>query len=90
MVSSIYIQKDSNIFSPRDSRPNVMTVSPPPAYLGGDVVARQKIGPAPFTAPGQPVFQHGFPLARSALGEGRGLSYCVDEAVRGVEEAAPC
>jgi len=39
------------------------------------------------TAPNQPGFQHGLALAQAALEEGVEVSlYCVDEAVRGLDE----
>jgi sulfur relay (sulfurtransferase) complex TusBCD TusD component (DsrE family) len=47
----------------------------------------KKLGLLLSTAPGQPGFQHGLRLAEAALEEGAEVYlYCVDEAVRGVEE----
>jgi sulfur relay (sulfurtransferase) complex TusBCD TusD component (DsrE family) len=47
----------------------------------------KKLGLLLSTSPGQPGFQHGLRLAESALEEGVEVYlYCVDEAVRGVEE----
>jgi len=47
----------------------------------------KKLGLLLSTPPGQPGFQHGLCLAEAALEEGADVYlYCVDEAVRGVEE----
>jgi sulfur relay (sulfurtransferase) complex TusBCD TusD component (DsrE family) len=47
----------------------------------------KKLGLLLSTSPGQPGFQHGLRLAETALEEGVEVYlYCVDEAVRGVEE----
>src|SRR5271170_6640991 len=47
----------------------------------------KKLGLLLSTHPGEPGFQHGLRLAESALEEGVEVYlYCVDEAVRGVEE----
>jgi sulfur relay (sulfurtransferase) complex TusBCD TusD component (DsrE family) len=47
----------------------------------------KKLGLLLSTSPGQPGFQHGLRLAETALDEGVEVYlYCVDEAVRGVEE----
>jgi sulfur relay (sulfurtransferase) complex TusBCD TusD component (DsrE family) len=47
----------------------------------------KKLGLLLSTPPGQPGFQHGLRLAETALAEGvEVFLYCVDEAVRGVDE----
>jgi sulfur relay (sulfurtransferase) complex TusBCD TusD component (DsrE family) len=47
----------------------------------------KKLGLLLSTLPGQPGFQHGLRLAEAALEEGVEVYlYCVDEAVRGVDE----
>lgn len=47
----------------------------------------KKLGMLLSTSPGQPGFQHGLGLAEAALAEGVEVYlYCIDEAVRGVEE----
>jgi sulfur relay (sulfurtransferase) complex TusBCD TusD component (DsrE family) len=47
----------------------------------------KKLGLLLSTSPGQPGFQHGLRLAEAALEEGVEVYlYCIDEAVRGVEE----
>jgi sulfur relay (sulfurtransferase) complex TusBCD TusD component (DsrE family) len=47
----------------------------------------KKLGLLLSTPPGQPGFQHGLGLAQAALEEGADVYlYCIDEAVRGVDE----
>ncbi len=47
----------------------------------------KKLGLLLSTSPAQPGFQHGLRLAQAALEEGvEVFLYCVDEAVRGVED----
>jgi sulfur relay (sulfurtransferase) complex TusBCD TusD component (DsrE family) len=47
----------------------------------------KKLGLLLSSSPGQPGFQHGLRLAETAVEEGVEVYlYCVDEAVRGVEE----
>jgi sulfur relay (sulfurtransferase) complex TusBCD TusD component (DsrE family) len=47
----------------------------------------KKLGLLLSTPPGQPGFEHGLRLAQAALEEGVDVYlYCVDEAVRGVDE----
>jgi sulfur relay (sulfurtransferase) complex TusBCD TusD component (DsrE family) len=47
----------------------------------------KKLGLLLSTPPGQPGFQHGLRMAQAALEEGADVYlYCVDEAVRGLDE----
>jgi len=56
--------------------------------LPGMSLRGKKLGLLLSSSPGQPGFQHGLRLAETALNEGLEVYlYCVDEAVRGVEES---
>jgi sulfur relay (sulfurtransferase) complex TusBCD TusD component (DsrE family) len=64
-----------------------LTAPRPRPTLAGMSLRGKKLGLLLSTHPGQPGFQHGLLLAQAALDEGVDVYlYCVDEAVRGVEE----
>jgi sulfur relay (sulfurtransferase) complex TusBCD TusD component (DsrE family) len=66
---------------------NKLTAHRAGAIMAAMSLRGKKLGLLLSTSPSQPGFQHGLHLAEMALGEGVEVYlYCVDEAVRGVEE----